>query len=411
MLGLMRKNANSWVIGLLFTIIIFVFALNFGPWAGNVGGGPPYAADVNGRVITLAEFQIAYTQQLRSIQSYRPEYSQAEADKDGMKQFVLDQLVAKELLSNLAQKNGLFISDAELASFIKRNLFGSDVPYSKEIYHRIVYSNFNSTESQFETQVRRELLAERMANLLRTGVQVNDNEVLQAFEAKSAMVALDFLRVDPQQMTVANVMTDIQAAEWAKDHKEEVTHYYNQHLSEFRTTPTKDTDLPVHKELKEVENQIAILIAVENAKKTAAEKLAEKMIAELKSGSSLVKVKNSLLKDKKAVNVDSTGLFREDARYIPKIGLDASLVASAFQLTAANPVSSKVFALNDAFYVIKLKAKENPDMKKYAAQKESIRSNLLMLKEKQLMQNYITFLKDKASIKYNHQLVPQTSTT
>ena len=277
MLGLMRKNANSWVIGLLFAIIIFVFALNFGPWAGNVGGSPPYAADVNGRVITLAEFQIAYTQQLRSIQNYRPEYSQAEADKEGIKQLVLDQLVAKELLSNLAQKNGLFISDEELAGFIKRNLFGPDVAYSKELYHRIVYSNFNSTEAQFETQVRRELLAERMANLLRTGALVSDGEVMQAYEIKSTLVSLDFIRVDPQFMAVSNSMSDEEVTKWAKDHAEEVAHYYNQHLSEFRTKPTKTDDLPVHKELKDVEGQIAKIIVADNAKKIAAEKLAEKV--------------------------------------------------------------------------------------------------------------------------------------
>src|SRR5688572_23602695 len=50
MLEMMRKNANSWLMVLLFSIIIFVFAINFGPWAGRVGGGEAFAAWVNNKV-------------------------------------------------------------------------------------------------------------------------------------------------------------------------------------------------------------------------------------------------------------------------------------------------------------------------------------------------------------------------
>ncbi len=52
MLDFMRRNANSWIMVLLFGIIIFVFAINFGPWAGNVTPTVPYAAVVNNEPIS-----------------------------------------------------------------------------------------------------------------------------------------------------------------------------------------------------------------------------------------------------------------------------------------------------------------------------------------------------------------------
>lgn len=176
MLSQMRRGANSWLIVLMFGAIIFVFAINFGPWAGNVGGGTPYAADVNGRVITIAQFQSAYAMQFRTMQNYRPEFTHEQAEAEGLRQLVLDQLVTKELLAQLAEKHGLSISDEELAKFIRDHMFGKDKAFDKEAYKQAIYSNFHTTENQFEAQIRRELLADRASELLGTGAYASDFE-------------------------------------------------------------------------------------------------------------------------------------------------------------------------------------------------------------------------------------------
>ncbi len=334
MLSVMRRGANSWVIVLLFAAIIFVFALNFGPWAGNVGGGLSYAADVNGRVITLPEFQAAYSRQFQIIQSYRPGYTNEQAEAEGLKKIVLDQLISKELLANLAREHGLSISDNELAGFIQERLFGEGRPFDRETYRRLIYSNFQTTEAQFEAQLRRDLLAERMADLIATGVNISDGEVKSTFESRSTRVSLEVLRIDSKE----------------KDSK----------------------------------------------------KYAQGLLADLKKGIPMGKLNTK--GHEKAVKLLSTGFFKKDSGFIPEVGQNHEMALAAFSLSKENPIGSSVIEGDKAYFLIKLKDREEPDMKKFAEEQDSIKSTLLMMRKKQLMENYVSHLKKQASIKYNEQI-------
>ncbi|MES2503277.1 MAG: SurA N-terminal domain-containing protein [Myxococcota bacterium] len=162
----MRKNSNSWLVVLLFAVIIFVFAINFGPWVGQLGGNSPYAAEVNGVAITFPEFQMAYSQQIRMIQTEQADFNPEGPVQEMLKKTVMDRLVAKSLLAQLAQKQDFSISDRELAAYIKTNIFGADKGLDRKTYQQAIYSSYHMSESQFESQLRKDLLAEQMGNLV-----------------------------------------------------------------------------------------------------------------------------------------------------------------------------------------------------------------------------------------------------
>ena len=177
MLAAMRQHSNSWLFVLIFGIITFVFAINFGPWVGNLGGEANYAADVNGHVITFQEFQMAYAAQIRMIQSIQPDFNPEGDAQEALKKTVLDRLVAKALLVQLAQSQDFMISDAELARFIRSEIFDKDKGLDRETYKRAIYSNYHMTESQFEEQLRHDLLAEKITSLLDTGASENNKSL------------------------------------------------------------------------------------------------------------------------------------------------------------------------------------------------------------------------------------------
>lgn len=170
MLDIMRRNSNSWLFGLLFAAITFVFAINFGPWVGNISGEAKYAADVNGHVITFQEFQMAYASQIRMIQSMQADFNPEGPVGEMLKKSVLDRLVGKVLLAQLAQSQNFLITDKELATFIKTQIFDKDKGLDRETYKRAIYSNYHMSESQFESQLRQDLTAEQMTQLLETAV-------------------------------------------------------------------------------------------------------------------------------------------------------------------------------------------------------------------------------------------------
>lgn len=280
MLDIMRRNANSWIMVLLFGIIIFVFAINFGPWAGgNISPGAPYAAIVNSEVISLAEFRTAYASQFARIKQFRPDYDQTQADRDGLKQIVLEQLVSRELLTQLGKKNNLSIAAITLAEEIKERVFGEEAAFNKAEYERRVNSYFQSTIPQFEAQVEKELLAEQMANLLGTAVYVSDAEAKVAFKDKNTKIALEFVKVNPSYFP-ATAPSQEEIKKFAEAEATKISDYYNEHISEY----VKDQEIRASHILVKV-NQGA------NAEeKKAAKEKAQKILARLKANEDFAEV-------------------------------------------------------------------------------------------------------------------------
>ncbi|MBH1988544.1 MAG: SurA N-terminal domain-containing protein [Myxococcaceae bacterium] len=171
MLDLMRQNSNSWATGLLFAVIIFVFAINFGPWAGNLQGELKYAAEVNGHVITFQEYQMAYAAQIRSIQALQPDFNPDDSPEQILKTLVLDHLIAKTLLAQTAKNQGFVVTDTQLAHFIRTHIFDKAQKMDRETYRRAIYSSYHMSENQFESQLRQDLASEQLSQLIQSTVQ------------------------------------------------------------------------------------------------------------------------------------------------------------------------------------------------------------------------------------------------
>ncbi len=502
MLDFMRKNANSWLMVLLFGIIIFVFAINFGPWAGHEGGALPFAAEVNGRVITLTEFNQIYAGQMRQMQSYRPGYTPQQAETEGLKAMILDHMVSQELLAQTADDNGLIIPDTELAQIIRKRIFGDAKDFDAEQYKRIIHSVFQSNEAQFEGMVRRELLAQRAAELITTGANISDDELKQAFTDKKNRVSLEYVRIDPAYFTQVKEPSADEAKAFADKHPDQIKAYYDAHIADYRapkqvharhilvkasaTAPQTEKDaakakltaaqkriaagedfakvakevsqdgsaqsggdlgyfgegamvkpfekvafelnkgqvsgivetpfgyhlikvedirMPTHQEIDSVKNTIAIALLQKDARSVLAKEYANGLLAKMKAGaatSALGITKNAV--NPSAPKEDVTGLFAQKARFIPGIGENSELAQVAFTLTKENAVASQVFDVNGKYFLVKLKERESADMTQFDKEKTALKDSLLYMKKRQFMQEYITSLKGKATIKYNPTL-------
>jgi len=233
MLDYMRKNANSWVMVLLFGIIIFVFAINFGPWAGNNLTGVPYAAIVNNEAISMAEFRTAYASQFARIKQFRPEYDQAQADKDGLKQMVIDQLISRELLTQLGHHYKLSVGAKTLAEEIKERVFGKEAEFNKEEYVKRISAYFQTSVSQFEQQVAKEMVAQQMADLFDTAVYIPEGELKSTFLAKNTKISLDFIKVDPEYFTTTRAIGADEIKQYVEKNGQQIRDYYNEHISSY----------------------------------------------------------------------------------------------------------------------------------------------------------------------------------
>src|SRR5438309_9710102 len=99
MLDVMRSNARSGLIVLVFGVLIFVFIFSFG--RGSSGfkavGSESWAARVNGDLVTAGDFVQAYSDRVRQMSAMRGGKSTAEnAKQDDSKQVTLDGAVDQE---------------------------------------------------------------------------------------------------------------------------------------------------------------------------------------------------------------------------------------------------------------------------------------------------------------------------
>lgn len=276
MLNFMRKNANSWFITLIFGVLIFIFATNFGgPWVGaKMNQDTSYAALVNNKVISMADFRTAYASQFARIKQFRPDYDEAQGEKDGIKQLIIDQLIIRELLRQMGEEHDLRISPKTLAEQIKKRVFKEDEEFDKEEYKRRVSSYLQISIPQFEEQIAKELLAEQMVNALSTSVYVSDQEAKDEFINKNSKVSIEYVKADPRFFSVDKKFTEADKKDYIEKNKEKINQYYEKNITQY----VKDDQIKASHILMKLDPK-----GTEEEKKSKHEK-ALKLLDRLKAG-------------------------------------------------------------------------------------------------------------------------------
>lgn len=110
MLQIIRSTAGSWVVKILFVVLIISFAVwGIGDVTKGVQNG---VAQVGDRTITPVELDQAYRAEFnRMRQMVGPEFSEEQARQFGLRDRALEQLIQKELLALAADDLGLRIAD------------------------------------------------------------------------------------------------------------------------------------------------------------------------------------------------------------------------------------------------------------------------------------------------------------
>lgn len=360
MLSVFRSNTNNWLMIGVFIAITFVFIFTFGSWGGgNISGELPIAATVNGEVVPMSQFRVQYAQTFRTQSMFRPGFTAEKAREEGLDQQVLDRLIRTELLAQAAAKRGLVIPDDELARAIQDRFFGKDKEFDAEEYKRLVNGVYNTTEARFEQQLRKELLAGRMEEILGAAQHVSETELKDSFVSKNDRVDLEFLRVDPAFFKAdVTEPTDAEVSTWLAANKPRVEAFYNEHINRYRQG-------------KKV-NARHILIKVKDTapdeEKAAARAKIEAALKRVKDGEDFAKVAIEVSEDSSKDQGGSVGLFGEGAMVKP-------FEEAAFKLEK-NQVSD-VVETRFGYHVIKVDDVVPPTKKELAEVENEIARQLV----------------------------------
>jgi len=251
MLEQMRKNSRSLLITVLFAIIIVVFILSFGPQSRGTtcdqvtGNEEGYAAKVAGQTISKSDFRYGWL--LSSGDRMPPKM----ARQARINETVMDKLIERELLAAMAEKLGFVVTEDEVAEQIadaRIIALGSPVNvaamqkdgrFSYEAFKNFVRMNLQQSPAAFEAQQRKEMLAARVRDLVRSSVTVSPDEAKNEFIRKNRQVNLEYMRFTSRTQESAVAPTDEELAAFATKNEAKLKEIYEQKKFLYEKAPAQ----------------------------------------------------------------------------------------------------------------------------------------------------------------------------
>ena len=363
MLDRMRRHRNwlKWSLALVVLSFIFLYI----PYSNQQAADAPVGlntviATVEGREITAGRFQRVYQQQM---QAYRNAYG-GNMDERLLKQLGVDQrilqgLIEEEAALAQAEKLGITASDAEVVARIRSlPAFQESGQFVGETRYRQVLQMQNPPirTDEFENQVRRGIVMEKLEAALTDWITVTDEEVESEFRRRNEKVKLAVVSFPADKYREATTATDAEVSAWFESHKD------TYRLPEKRKIKyalldtqairerTQITPQQIEQHYKENQQQFStpeevrashILFKTEGKDEAAVRKAAEAVLARARKGEDFAKLANQFTEEEvgrtRGGDLDFFGRGRmakefEDAAFALQPGEISDLVKSPFGL-------------------------------------------------------------------------------
>jgi peptidyl-prolyl cis-trans isomerase D len=230
MLDVMRSNARSSLIVVIFGAIIVTFIFSFGRGSSGFRTRTPetWAAKVNGELVTAAEFAQAYGDTFRYQASARGgKYTVDDAKRDDLRRQTLSSLVDRALLAQQAQKMGIRVPDEEVADFIARSpAFQQNGKFDFESYKNWVENGRGMSIPRFEEGIRRELLVNKARQAMANAATVSDDEVKAFYVAEHESASITYVKFSSFMFQGEAQVPDAEVDAYLKSHQKEVEEAY-----------------------------------------------------------------------------------------------------------------------------------------------------------------------------------------
>src|SRR5437588_10912344 len=198
MLDVMRSNAKSSLIAIIFGAIIITFIFSFGRGSSGFRTRPPetWAARVNGDLITASDFAQAYSSRFRQMAAMRGgKYTTDNAKQDNLKKETLKGLVDQELVAEQAGELGIVVSDGEVADAIAKSpQFQQEGKFDFDYYKRLVENGYGMSVPRFENAWRRDMLRAKVLQSVLNGAQVSDDDVRAWYVAQHESASIAYVK-------------------------------------------------------------------------------------------------------------------------------------------------------------------------------------------------------------------------
>ena len=221
MLDVLRDNAQSWIVKLLFAVIVIVFVFwGVGSFTSDREG---VLAVVNDKPILINDYVRAYENAAQTIRMQNPDVTSADMRQMQLKQQVFNQLLNTELLLAKARELGITVTARELQKEITGlpAFLSEDQRFDPQLYEGVLRSH-QLTPAQFERDFRQSLFLEKMEDYVTLPARPNEQEVAEFFNYLRTRTKIDYLKFSRDDFRDEISLLD-----------EEISAYYRENRAEF----------------------------------------------------------------------------------------------------------------------------------------------------------------------------------
>jgi peptidyl-prolyl cis-trans isomerase D len=214
-LGFMRRH-KRWLYVFLW-VVVAAFVIAYIPAFTGMGIDSRAAGatlvEVGSLPITVGEYQKAYLRQREMYLSmYQGRLDSEQLKRMGLEEQTLQSLIDDRVLQLEARRLGISVDDESLAQRlatapefqVEGRFMGKD-----ELRRRLEMQGV--TVAEFEQDLRRRLLRERVASLVTDGVMVSPKEAEEEFRRRNEQVKAEYVMVPAEVSSVAVTDADVRA--------------------------------------------------------------------------------------------------------------------------------------------------------------------------------------------------------
>lgn len=247
-----RKSGLKWTLWIVIVALSGGMVLLFVDTRGVTGGlGSRDVALVGEQRITSVEYRRTYNSML---EYYRQQFNMTQGDSSFLSQLNLgrrayDELLTIYVIAHEAESMGLQVTSEELVDRISsRPVFQENGQFiGAERYRQLLTAN-NLNVVDFENAIRREIVREKLLQILTDGVHATPEEVRRQFDLQTRETKISYILFDPEEMTPSRVSN------------EDLQNYFEANRANYQTTEQRKIQylqLPFDSEVVELtEEQI-----------------------------------------------------------------------------------------------------------------------------------------------------------
>lgn len=404
-----RKKSSSILVTLMFAAIIVTFVISFGPGddLGCSSSAKNYAATVNGELITTSEFRFSYSNLYDYYQRVFKDFNNEMAIQYKLPEKAIDGLVGEILIAQEASALGFHVSDEEISKEIKETpYFQQNGVFDRDSYNKMVQFTLNTTVPDYENKVKLQLLSRKLRNFLFQSIDISETEVKDEFVSNNEKV--DLFVVAFQESALK---TEVKDKTTSAIPDEEAQKFVDANLAKVKLTFEDNVSKYSRKdgEGETVFEDVKLNVAKDMMSK---EKIIEKMGADSKTLLALIKEKPEMTTEEIVKNIVDWDVSRKEvpgitasSKFVTGVGFSPKFVGKVFSLKTPGLLES-VFVTEEGIHIVAgIVAHIPADMEKFETEKENLKERLKTMKKAQIIDNYVSKLREKADISINENFL------